>query len=485
MKKPPPIVSRILSYQNREENVFVVENLDTIKRIVVNLLPMDNKDMVKSIKVGHVVVPINEEAGATTEVLQKRHPVNQGKHKSTGTLSSHKCDNGKEYLNASIYKFTRKKGIRINPCPPYVHELNGVAERYNRSIMDMSRCLLAEVKVNQMYWPKVVKAAAYLKNHSLANTIERKTPYDIFFNEKPSVKYLRLYGSRVFSAKLGTSKWDNKAKLGVILGYSDVGYRILLNNRVIDARHVDIVEDDIRCIGFEDNEKVNDSKSEMNQNTINESTNSAQNGEIEMIPIQNSENDDSTNVRHSSRIVQPNSRYYNKDFVTDVNYCNAMVPNTFEEAIQIDADWAGDTVDRKSTSGYIIRLFGNTIYWKLSKQNSVTKSSTFAEYVALSEAVTDINFIYEMLKGTFNLKIERPIKIYEDNSGALIIAKNGNFSKNSKYIEVQYHFVSENCNKGNIGVIKIKYENNIADILTKALGKAKVIKFREMLKLKE
>lgn len=55
----------------------------------------------------------------------------------------------------------------------------------------------------------------------------------------------------------------------------------------------------------------------------------------------------------------------------------------------VDADWAGDTVDRKSTTGFVIRFFGNAIFWKSKKQNSVTKSSTFAEYIALSEAVTE------------------------------------------------------------------------------------------------
>jgi len=64
--------------------------------------------------------------------------------------------------------------------------------------MDMARCLLAEAKVSKCFWPEVVKVAAYLKNRSLANTVERKTPYEIFFNTIPCVKNLRIYGSRVF-----------------------------------------------------------------------------------------------------------------------------------------------------------------------------------------------------------------------------------------------------------------------------------------------
>jgi hypothetical protein len=146
----------------------------------------------------------------------------------------------------------------------------------------------------------------------------------------------------------------------------------------------------------------------------------------------------------------------------------------------VDADWAGDTMDRKSTTGFVIRLFGNTVFWKSHKQNSVTKSSTFAEYVALSESVTEINFICGILK-TFNIKLSKPIKIYEDNSGALTIAKNGNFSKNSKHIEVHYHYVNENYLNKIIDIVKVDSENNVADILTKSLCKLKFTKFREIL----
>jgi len=57
-----------------------------------------------------------------------------------------KCDNRKEYVNKDINRLARKKGIILDLCPPYVHQLNGTAERYNRSIMDTHRCLLSEDK---------------------------------------------------------------------------------------------------------------------------------------------------------------------------------------------------------------------------------------------------------------------------------------------------------------------------------------------------
>ena len=48
----------------------------------------------------------------------------------------------------------------------------------------------------------------------------------------------------------------------------------------------------------------------------------------------------------------------------------------------VDAHWAGDHLDRKSTTGYVIRLFGNVIYWKWRKQKRVTKASTCLLYTS-------------------------------------------------------------------------------------------------------
>ena len=87
------------------------------------------------------------------------------------------------------------------------------------------------------------------------------------------------------------------------------------------------------------------------------------------------------------------------------------------------------------------------IHWKSRKQGSVTKSSTAAEYVALSEAVSEILLVKDLLT-CFKLKIDKPVNVYDDNSGAESIAKYENFTKRSKYIEVHYHFVNENYLKG-------------------------------------
>ena len=79
-----------------------------------------------------------------------------------------RCDRGSEYLNKDFLDFCSSKGITLNPSPAYVHELNETAERYNRTIMNRTRCLLSD--------PDCLNVTAYL-----ANTKAEKSPFEIFF----------------------------------------------------------------------------------------------------------------------------------------------------------------------------------------------------------------------------------------------------------------------------------------------------------------
>jgi len=83
----------------------------------------------------------------------------------------------------------------------------------------------------------------------------------------------------------------------------------------------------------------------------------------------------------------------------------------------------------------------------------------------------------------FQANVTRLINVYEDNSGGVAIDKFGNFIKNSKHIEVHYHFVHECIEEDIIDIVKIELENNIADILTKSLRRNNLEKFEIMLKL--
>lgn len=157
------------------------------------------------------------------------------------------------------------------------------------------------------------------------------------------------------------------------------------------------------------------------------------------------------------------------------------------KGIQLDAfsdsDHGSDPIDRKSTSGILIRLNHVPIVWKSQKQQVVSKASTHAEYYSLSETVTELLPIIGILKD-FQIIFKQPIPIFEDNKGAYDLARNGRFHKNSKHIEIRYHFVYDYVKKNIIKIIKISKDDQLPDILTKPLGKHLFEIFRNRLSLK-
>ncbi|CAH2088830.1 unnamed protein product [Euphydryas editha] len=133
------------------------------------------------------------------------------------------------------------------------------------------------------------------------------------------------------------------------------------------------------------------------------------------------------------------------------------------EIEQMDVETA--FLNGKVLSEVYVKLFGNVVNWKSKKQIYVTKSSMFAKYNALSKAVTEINLLINISNDVL-VKICNPVKIYKDNSGALSIANYGNFSKNSKHIEVNNYYVHESYKIGIIEIVKIDTNNKVADIFT-------------------
>ena len=104
---------------------------------------------------------------------------------------------------------------------------------------------------------------------------------------------------------------------------------------------------------------------------------------------------DSTHFKYAMRIL----KYLYKTKHLKLTYrCNS---NKDKLDCMIDSDVAGDNIDRKSTTGIVIRMYGNIIYWKTQKQKNVTKNSTFAEYIALSEATTEILFVINLFERRF------------------------------------------------------------------------------------
>lgn len=142
-----------------------------------------------------------------------------------------------------------------------------------------------------------------------------------------------------------------------------------------------------------------------------------------------------------------------------------------------DADWGGDIIDRKSTSGYLFKLNGGTVSWRSKKQSCVAISTAEAEYIALSAAAQEslwLNQLISELTGSKNLQIT----ILEDNQSTIAMTHNPQFHGRSKHVDIKYHFVRDHVNSGNIKLVYCPSEDMIADMLTKGLNRENYRKLR-------
>jgi len=148
-----------------------------------------------------------------------------------------------------------------------------------------------------------------------------------------------------------------------------------------------------------------------------------------------------------------------------------------------DSDWAGDSLTRRSTSGYCFYIGQGTISWSCKKQPTVALSSTEAEYRGLMNSTCESIWIRKFLKDV-GIHIPQAC-IFSDNMSAIKLAHNPVFHARTKHIEIHYHFVREKVQEGCVDIKYCPTIEQIADIFTKALGKAKFIYCREKLGLRE
>ena len=147
-----------------------------------------------------------------------------------------------------------------------------------------------------------------------------------------------------------------------------------------------------------------------------------------------------------------------------------------------DSDWGSSPDDRRSTSAYVFNFNGTTgpISWKTRKQPTTALSSCEAEYLALGEAAKEAKYL-QQLTAEMNLGTS-PIVLWCDNQGAISLTKNPSHHQRTKHIDVRHHFIREHISSGEILVTYVPSSDNLADALTKPLGRVLFSKLTAQIK---
>lgn len=136
--------------------------------------------------------------------------------------------------------------------------------------------------------------------------------------------------------------------------------------------------------------------------------------------------------------------------------------------VYTDADFAGDTATRRSTSGMVALLSEGAISWTSQLQKSVALSTTEAEIVAASEGAKQLVWLSRLLSDLLEPGKLSPT-LHVDNASAVKLAKNPEFHKRTKHIEVRHFYVRERVTNGDLNIKHIEGKEQLADLLTKPL----------------
>jgi hypothetical protein len=147
-----------------------------------------------------------------------------------------------------------------------------------------------------------------------------------------------------------------------------------------------------------------------------------------------------------------------------------------------DSDLGGNKDNGKSTTGYIIKVGSGAVSWSSKLQPVVTLSSTEAEFVASNAAGKEALAIRSLLN-ELGYKVPSPTPLLVDNQSSIQVSKNPEHHGRMKHLDRSYFWLREQVMHKKIAPSYLPTEDNPADLLTKALVKPKVEKFRSLIGL--
>ena len=154
-------------------------------------------------------------------------------------------DGAKEFV--ALGKYLSEKGIVQTMSTPYTPQSNGLAERYNRTILDKVRTMLHASGLSMQFWGEAAIHAAFLTNVTVSSTTQGTTPYELVFKRKPDLTKIRVFGCAAFvhvPKENRSMKLSTRSKVGALVRNEDGMYRIwdFEQKCIIMSKHVKFAE---------------------------------------------------------------------------------------------------------------------------------------------------------------------------------------------------------------------------------------------------
>ena len=271
-----------------------------------------------------------------------------------GTPRTLRTDNGAEYTTGKFKQFCRDSKIRQEFTVPETPQQNGVAERFNRTLVEMGRCLLIQAKLPKKYWVRALDTAMHIRNLTVgANSNGGKSPFELFTGKTARRNHLRVFGCTAYvkKRKVNLRKLDSRSVKAKFIGYDSNStayvFQELATKKIIKARNVLFKEDEIQPLSSKEEiyqgERILESPNlDLDEECSNEQTKEKpvadKVGEVgNEIPEQ--PHDEQEDIEHEAlprenRNRRPPERYGNPyTFNTTQQEKIATEPKTYEEAV--------------------------------------------------------------------------------------------------------------------------------------------------------
>ncbi|KAK1419880.1 hypothetical protein QVD17_29300 [Tagetes erecta] len=136
------------------------------------------------------------------------------------SIKTFRTDRGGEFTSSEFSSFCKENGIQRQLTAPYTPQQNGVVERRNRTILEMTRSIMKAKKVPNYMWGEGVRHATYLINRVPTRALTNKTPYEVFKGRKPNLSHIRVFGCVAYMkiTKPNPKKLDDRSKIMIHLG---------------------------------------------------------------------------------------------------------------------------------------------------------------------------------------------------------------------------------------------------------------------------
>jgi hypothetical protein len=273
-------------------------------------------------------------------------------------LKAVRSDRGGDFSSGNFKELCDKHGIKREYTIPRTPQQNGVVERQNRSVHQMTRSMMNERNIPQTYWVEEIHTVVHILNKAHLRPHSDKTPYELWFGRPASIKNFKVFGSKCYikNNDENIGKYDDRADEGIFLGYAtnSKGY-ICYNKRLhklvdcidikvdeeIPVKNVGSVEPRIEDIVEDEDEQVQGSekeKSELDEDTNNQTDTNQQKEEKSPLIIIRKNHPENQIIGDINKGVQTRRKLIKDSEQSHVAFLSMTEPKIFEEASQ-DDDW--------------------------------------------------------------------------------------------------------------------------------------------------